>query len=115
MTDPAAEFLRRLDAVENRLEAHAAAEIAPDALTAPDPPTGERWEAGQVWAHLAEFIPYWQGEAELVVEQGRQEPVGFGRRRPMRPNNKPQLVPICRKIRHAVGKLEGALLAPRKP
>ena len=79
MTDPAAEFLRRLDAVESRLEADAAAEIAPDALTAPDPPTGERWEAGQVWAHLAEFIPYWLGEAERVVELGRHEPVGFGR------------------------------------
>jgi hypothetical protein len=79
MTDPAVEFLRRLDAVESRLQTHAGAEIAPDALTAPDPPTGERWEAGQVWAHVAEFVPYWLGEAEQVVEHGRQEPVGFGR------------------------------------
>jgi hypothetical protein len=79
MTDPAAEFLRRLDVAEGRLQAHAGAEIAPDALTPPDPPTGERWEAGQVWAHVAEFIPYWLGEAEQVVEHGRQAPVGFGR------------------------------------
>lgn len=79
MTDPTAEFLRRLEAVESRLQAHADAEIAPDALTAPDPPTGERWEAGQVWAHVAEFIPYWLGEAERVVAEGRQQPVAFGR------------------------------------
>lgn len=79
MTDPAAAFLRRLDAVETRLQAHADAETAPDALTAPDPPTGERWEGGQVWAHVAEFIPYWLGEAERVVARGRQQPVDFGR------------------------------------
>jgi hypothetical protein len=79
MTDPATDFLRRLDAVEGRLAAHAGVEIAPDALTAPDPPTGERWEAGQVWAHLAEFIPYWLGEAEQVAERGRHESVAFGR------------------------------------
>ncbi|MEO8898464.1 MAG: hypothetical protein ABI352_07845 [Candidatus Dormibacter sp.] len=79
MTDPGADFLRRLDAVEARLQAQAGTEMAPDALTAPDPPTGERWEAGQVWAHVAEFVPYWQGEAEQVVEHGRREPVAFGR------------------------------------
>jgi hypothetical protein len=79
MTDPAADLIRRLDAVEGRLHAHAGAEIAPSSLTAPDPPTGERWEAGQVWAHLAEFIPYWMREAEQVVEQGRDVPVAFGR------------------------------------
>ena len=28
----------------------------------PDPPTGERWDAGQVWAHLGEFGAYWRGE-----------------------------------------------------
>jgi hypothetical protein len=79
MNDPAADLMRRLDAVESRLQERAGAEIAPDALTPADPPTGERWEAGQVWAHLAEFIPYWMGEAERVVEQGGDEPVAFGR------------------------------------
>jgi hypothetical protein len=79
VTDPAVDFLRRLDAVEGRLHVHAEAEVAPDALTAPDPPTGERWEAGQVWAHLAEFIPYWVREAEDVVEHGRDQPIAFGR------------------------------------
>lgn len=79
MTDPASEFIRRLDAVETRLHGHVGAEITPDALTAEDPPTGERWEAGQVWAHLAEFIPYWLREAEQVIAQGGDEPVAFGR------------------------------------
>jgi hypothetical protein len=79
MTGPAADFARRLDAVEARLQAHAGAEIAPDALTAPDLPTGERWEGGQVWAHVAEFIPYWLGEAGRVAEHGGDSPVLFGR------------------------------------
>jgi hypothetical protein len=79
MTDPAAALVRRLDAVQTRLQGHAGAEIAPNALTAPDPPSGERWEAGQVWAHIAEFIPYWMGEAEQVVEHGRDAPLAFGR------------------------------------
>lgn len=56
-TGPAASFLARLDAVERRLEAHAAR--SPAGLSEPEPVTGERWDAGQVWAHVAEFIPYW--------------------------------------------------------
>jgi hypothetical protein len=79
MSDPSADFLRRLDAAEERLRAHAGREFPQDARTAPDPPTGERWEAGQVWAHLAEFIPYWLGEATMVIEKGVSEPVVFGR------------------------------------
>jgi hypothetical protein len=79
MSNPSADLLRRLDAVEVRLGAHAVREFPQDARTAPDPPTGERWEAGQVWAHLAEFIPYWLGEAATVIEKGASEPVAFGR------------------------------------
>jgi hypothetical protein len=75
----AAGFLQRLGAVEERLGALAAREAPEGALTAPDPPTGERWEAGQVWAHMAEFIPYWLGEAALVIDRGMTEPVPFGR------------------------------------
>ena len=62
-----ARFLERLDAVCARLRAQSMREIAPNALTAPDPSTGEQWQAGQVWAHLAEFIPYWIGEARTVI------------------------------------------------
>ncbi len=79
MTAAAADFLARLDRVEERLREHAARAFPHDVLTAPDPPTGERWEAGQVWAHVAEFIPYWLREAALVVDGGREQPVPFGR------------------------------------
>ena len=76
--NPADHFLTRLDAVEQRLAAHAAAP-PPPGLTDPDPPTGERWDAGQVWAHLAEFLPYWRRELDAVVGAGSAEPVPFGR------------------------------------
>jgi hypothetical protein len=79
MNEVSAGFVERLDAVEARLRALAPREVPEGALTAPDPPTGERWEAGQVWAHLAEFIPYWLGEAALVTEHGMREPAAFGR------------------------------------
>jgi hypothetical protein len=79
MTPVAEAFNQRLDSVTPRLEAAALASVPDDALTAPDPPTGERWEAGQVWAHLAEFIPYWIGEAQLVLSGARGEPPAFGR------------------------------------
>lgn len=68
----------RLDAVERRLRDHAAAP-APPGLTAPDPPTGERWEAAQVWAHLGEFVPYWLDQVRLVVGAASDEAVPFGR------------------------------------
>jgi hypothetical protein len=79
MNEVSAGFVERLDAVEARLRALAPREVPEGALTAPDPPTGERWEAGQVWAHLAEFIPYWLGEAALVIEHAGTEPAAFGR------------------------------------
>ncbi|MBJ7608975.1 MAG: hypothetical protein JF887_06040 [Candidatus Dormibacteraeota bacterium] len=79
MSDQARELVRRLDAVEKRLSTCAGAELAAGALTAPDPPSGERWEAGQVWAHIAEFIPYWLGEAAHVIEDGALQPTRFGR------------------------------------
>jgi DinB superfamily len=75
---PGAGWLARLDAVEARLADHAAAPVT-GVLTDPDPPTGERWDAGQVWAHLAEFLPYWIGELTKVVTGYRGDPVPFGR------------------------------------
>ena len=77
---PRDEFLERLDAVEARLGAAAATEPQPGALTDADPSSGERWDRGQVWAHLAEFIPYWIGQTRPVIEgQQSTEPVRFGR------------------------------------
>jgi hypothetical protein len=75
---PADELLARLEVVQGRLEEHAASKPA-SGLTAPDPPTGERWDWGQAWAHLAEFVPYWCGEVRLIVGAEGADPVPFGR------------------------------------
>lgn len=71
------DFVARLEEVEKRLDALAAA--TPTGLTEPDPGGTERWEAGQVWAHVAEFVPYWQGEVESVIGSYDGDPVPFGR------------------------------------
>jgi hypothetical protein len=73
-------YLARLNAVEARLAAAAAAEPPPEALTGADPDSGERWDRGQVWAHLSEFIPYWIVQAGPVLRgQSSGQPVPFGR------------------------------------
>jgi hypothetical protein len=72
------ELLKRVDAVERRLLEFAAAEGS-DRLTAPDEATGERWDNGQVWAHVAEFVPYWLGQADRVIAARNSSPVPFGR------------------------------------
>jgi hypothetical protein len=74
------DFVARLDAVEMRLDRLAAAET-PTGLTEPDPGGTERWEAGQVWAHMAEFVPYWHREVESVISGYDGDPVAFGRTR----------------------------------
>lgn len=76
--DLARDFLDRLDAVERRL-VRLADQPRPSGLTEPDPKTGERWDAGQVWAHLAEFPSYWLAQARLVMASRSSDPVPFGR------------------------------------
>jgi hypothetical protein len=71
-------LLARMADAERRLAEHADAPL-PDGLTAPDPTTDERWEAGQVWAHIAEFPPFWLAEARKVASLPTNEPVPFGR------------------------------------
>ena len=71
-------ILKRLAGVEARLVAHASAPLPPG-LTDPDPGASERWEAGQVWAHLAEFVPYWHAQIQKVLARPPGEPVPFGR------------------------------------
>ena len=74
------DYRARLDAAEARLAAAAASEPSPAALTGADPDSGERWDRGQVWAHLAEFIPYWIAQAGPVLRgQSSGDPVPFGR------------------------------------
>lgn len=70
--------MERLDAVEARLGA-AASQDPPPGLTDPDPGGEERWEAGQVWAHIGEFVPYWMREIEKVIGAASPDPVPFGR------------------------------------
>jgi len=76
--NPADGFILRLQYVVMRLESHARTSAA-QGLTDPDPPTGERWEWGQVWAHLTEFIPYWMEQVRVVVGGEGSDPVPFGR------------------------------------
>lgn len=63
----------------DRLVAHSQTPAAAGALTQPDPPTGERWDAGQVWAHLGELGAYWLAELRRIVDARSREPVPFGR------------------------------------
>jgi hypothetical protein len=64
----------RLVAAAGRIRA-AAPRLPDDALTDPDPGTGERWDRGQVLAHVAEMLPYWAQQVELVAA-GDQVPFG---------------------------------------
>lgn len=72
------DVIQRLDDVEARLFQHARAE-PPSGLTQPDPGADERWEAGQLWAHIAEFVPYWHEQLETVIGSYDGTPVPFGR------------------------------------
>jgi hypothetical protein len=69
--------VERCDDADRRLVAHGDAAHA--GLTEPDPGGTERWDADQVWAHLAEIGDYWRGELDRVVAAAEPEPVPFGR------------------------------------
>ena len=79
-TSQAEPFLERLEAVRTHLE-RLAREPAPEgALTAADEPTGEQWDWGQVWAHLAEFPGYWMPRLrEVFAQSPANDPLPFGR------------------------------------
>jgi hypothetical protein len=71
------DLIARLDAAEAHLAEHAGSVY--EALTDAEPDTHEQWEAGQVWAHLAEFVPYWMREIEDVIGAASDDAVSFGR------------------------------------
>jgi threonine dehydratase len=76
-----ASSLSRLGAAQRRLAEHAARPL-PSGLADPDPGASERWEAGQVWAHLAEFPGYWHDQIRAILAAqagGATGPVPFGR------------------------------------
>jgi DinB superfamily len=58
--------------------------VPDDARTSADPETGERWDRGQVLAHVAEILPYWSEQVELVVERGGGVPFGRVKSNPER-------------------------------
>ena len=66
--------VERLLAAAGRIRASAVI-LPDDALTDPDPDSGERWDRGQALAHVAEMLPYWAQQAELVAA-GRQAEFG---------------------------------------
>ena len=66
--------VERLLAAAGRIRASAVV-LPDDALTDPDPDSGERWDRGQVLAHVAEMLPYWAQQAELIAA-GRQAEFG---------------------------------------
>jgi hypothetical protein len=77
-------LIERLADAERRLADHAAADDRglPPGLGDPGPDGVERWEAGQVWAHLAEFPGYWLGQIRNILDAragGTTDPVPFGR------------------------------------
>jgi hypothetical protein len=71
-------LVARLSDAERRLAEHASRPLPPG-LADPDPGGDERWEVGQVWAHLAEFPAYWLAQAQRVIAQPTHSPVPFGR------------------------------------
>jgi threonine dehydratase len=80
-SETVATSLARLGAVERRLAEHAARPL-PSGLTDPDPGASERWEAGQVWAHLAEFPGFWLDQIHAILAKrndGAEGPIPFGR------------------------------------
>src|SRR5438874_6828886 len=60
----------RLGAAHERIRK--APETGPGIYGAPDPETGERWNAGNVLGHLAEMLPFWVDQVRGVLA-GREE------------------------------------------
>jgi threonine dehydratase len=76
-----ASSLSRLAAAQRRLAEHASRPL-PTGLADPDPGASERWEAGQVWAHLAEFPGYWHDQIRAILAaqaSGATGLIPFGR------------------------------------
>ena len=72
------EIMKRLELVEQRLSALGYGS-PPIGLTQPDPGGTEQWIGSQVWAHMAEFVPYWQQQLANVISQYTGTPIPFGR------------------------------------
>jgi hypothetical protein len=79
-TGPAEAFLERLEVVQAHVQSLSTAEPPGGALTDPDQPSGEQWEWGQVWAHMAEFPAYGMARLrEVFAHPASDDPQPFGR------------------------------------
>jgi hypothetical protein len=58
--------------------------VSDAARTGADPQSGERWDRGQFLAHVAEMLPYWAEQAELVAAGGNGIPFGRVKSDPQR-------------------------------
>lgn len=78
----ASQLAERTERARERLRGVAA--TGPGVYGAPDPETGERWNAGNVLGHVAEMLEYWTEQARSVTagatEVGRGT-TGYERRR----------------------------------
>jgi hypothetical protein len=77
--NPSAPYVERLDAVRPRLARLAEGAPASGAVSDPDPDNEERWDWGQVWAHVAEFPGYWMDQLERAFASMDGSPQPFGR------------------------------------
>lgn len=112
--------LARLAAAQRRLAEHAARPL-PSGLTDPDPGAGERWEAGQVWAHLAEFPGFWLDQMRRILADraaGEAGPIPFGRLKtdagrtePIERERRTAPADLLRRVTAQIGELSGELTA----
>jgi hypothetical protein len=79
-TTKAEPFLERLEAERAHLERLAKKPPPEGPLTQADEPSGEQWDWGQVWAHMAEFPAYWMARLrEVFAQPPARDPLPFGR------------------------------------
>jgi histidinol-phosphate aminotransferase len=76
----AAGWLERLGAAMDRFRDHL--RLDHPGRTAPVPGEEETWDAGQVWAHVAEFGDFWLDQLDAIfAESPSSDPLPFGRTR----------------------------------
>jgi threonine dehydratase len=119
-TETTTTSLTRMNAVERRLAEHAARPL-PSGLTDPDPGASERWEAGQVWAHLAEFPGFWLDQIRAILAAqagGAQGPIPFGRMKtdagrtgPIEQERRTAPAELLRRVTAKLGELSTTLTA----
>jgi len=70
------EYVSRIDRAWQELREVAPAAAARKGLSDPDPSSDERWDTGQLLAHIAEMLPYWLGRIRSLIVAGGGQPFG---------------------------------------